>query len=163
MAIENNNPDFLKLDIGYNIDPVIEHASGSFYDSDLIYAFVKAIFFNSWEFFVSDSDSIYTSDYPLVVEPHVQNVVQQYQGLASYGSELSFPISKNIILTIWDNKYFKDKQQYDCRFTPLSEKGIRRYNWMRYFYAKHQIFSYNDDFIIIDLAKSINGGTHLFK
>lgn len=163
MAIENNNPDFLKLDIGYNIDPVIEHASSSFCNSDLIYAFAKALFFNSWEFFVSDSNSIYTSDYPLVVEPHVQNVVQQYQGLASYGSELSFPISKNIILTIWDNKYFKNKQQYDCRFTPLSDKGTRRYNWMRYFYAKHQIFSYNDDFTIINLAKSINGGTHLFK
>lgn len=163
LAIEQNNPEIAKLKIDYQIDPVIEHASMTFMNDELVAKYSNALLSGFWEFSVSSKNDIYTSDCPIVVESHVKNVRPICEGLASYGSEVSFPISKNIILTIWDREYFTDKSELDCKFVFLDEKEKRRKNWFRYFYAKRQLFSHDNQFDYLELAKFSNGGIHIFK
>lgn len=153
LAVQNNDPSFYDLNVGYTIDPVIEHAQSSFYDLELIESFARALENNYWEFYVSSKDNILTSDYPIVAEHHIPHVRYTYEGLACYGSELSFPISKNIILVIWDSNYFQDKKKMDCKFSELTDKEINRYNKLRYFYTKRQLISCIYDF---SLTEEIN-------
>ncbi len=163
LAIIQANPEIAKLKIDYHINPVVEHASMTFMNDELVSIYTNALLSGFWEFSVSSNNDIYTSDFPIVVEPHVKNVRPICEGLASYGSELSFPISKNIVLTIWDREYFTDKSDLDCKFVMLDEKEIRRKNWLRYFYAKRQLFCHDNRFDYVELAKSANGGIHIFK
>lgn len=153
LAIENNNPSYNDLDVGYKIDPVIEHAQFSFYNLELIEFFARALERNYWEFYISPSDNIFTSDYPIVANHHVPNVRMTYDGLACYGSELSFPISKNIVLVIWDCNYFQNKRERDCKFSALTAKEEGKYNYMRYFYAKRQLICCSQDFSLVNKAK----------
>lgn len=163
LAIIQDNPEIAKLKIDYHIDPVIEHASMTFMNDELVAIYANALLSGLWEFSVSSNNDIYTSDFPIVVESHVKNVRPICEGLASYGSELSFPISKNIVLTIWDREYFTEKSDLDCKFVMLDEKEKRRKNWFRYFYAKRQLFCHDNRFDYVELAKSANGGIHIFK
>lgn len=149
LAVKNNDPSYYDLDVKYTMDPVLEHAQSSFYDLELIESFARALENNYWEFYVSAKDDILTSDYPIIAEHHVPNVRMTYEGLACYGSELSFPISKNIILVIWDYNYFQHKSNSDCKFSELSTNDIERYNRLRYLYTKRHLISYLYDFSLI--------------
>ena len=58
--------------------------------------FADTIANNIFVFWVSNEKDFYTSDFPIVVSPHVQNVRPMYMGLAQYGGELTFPLSPGI-------------------------------------------------------------------
>ena len=163
LSIEKNNPDFLDLDIKADCDPVLLHANMTFMNDDFVNEFSEALANNYWSFIVSENGTFYTSDFPIVVEPHVKNDRSMYLGLAEYGSELTFPISKDIVLIIWDKEYFVNKKDSDCRFVLVDAKEERRQNLLRYFYAKRHVFSYHNDFHQIEFAKIIFGGKHIFK
>jgi len=161
-AYTENNPEYLKTDIKFETNAPLLHAQMIFDNHELISSFAEAICSNYWEFSVSEIGDIYTSDYPIVVEPHVQGAPQFYDGLASYGSESSFPISKNIVLTIWDKEYFTDKSGLDCKFVMLDEKEKRRKNLHRYFYARRHLYCSENCFVIIEREKYLNEGSHIF-
>ncbi|MFR5935776.1 MAG: DUF4238 domain-containing protein [Alistipes shahii] len=61
-----------------------------------------------WEFYYTDTNQIYTFDYPITIEPHVKDAPNYYEGFGMYGAEISMPISKNIVLVIWDSQYFQE-------------------------------------------------------
>ena len=43
-----------------------------------------------------------------IYEPHVKDAPNYYEGFGMYGAEISMPISKNIVLVIWDSQYFQE-------------------------------------------------------
>ena len=47
---------------------------------------------NIFVFWVSKEKDFYTSDFPIVVSPHVQNVRPMFMGLAQYGGRVNVPI-----------------------------------------------------------------------
>ncbi|MGL4853406.1 MAG: DUF4238 domain-containing protein, partial [Phocaeicola sp.] len=123
--------------------------------------FADAIANNIWVFLVSKNNDFYTSDFPIVVEPHVSNVRSMYMGLAQYGGELSYPLSPDLMLIVYDRAYFKDRERCDCTFTIADDKEIRRQNMLRYFYAKRHIFSRKKDFNLINMIFGMEG-RHIF-
>lgn len=163
MALETKDPKYLELNIKAHCDPALEHANTTFMNEQFVDGFAEALANNYWSFLVSEKGNFYTSDFPIVVEPHVKDVRPMYLGLTQYGAEVTFPISKNLVLAIWDKEYFADKKDSDCGFTIIDAKEERRLNYLRYFYAKRHVFSFHNDFQKIEFAKAIEGGKHIFK
>ena len=110
---------------------------------------------------VEENGDFYTSDFPIVVEPHVKNALPMYMGLAQYGGELTFPLSPTLMIVVFDRVYFKEKEEYDCTFSIATDKEIRRQNMLRYFYAKRHVFSAKKDFQLIDMIYKLKGH-HIF-
>ena len=78
-------------------------------------------------------------------------------GLAQYGGELTMPLSPSLALSIYDRAYFKDKVELDGAFVEASNKEVRRQNFLRYMYATQHVFSYNNDFSLIDFVYNLDG------
>lgn len=110
---------------------------------------------------MSRNADFYTSDFPIVVKPHVLNVRPMYMGLAQYGGELTYPLSPSILLTVYDREYFNSLGDKDCMFIEATDKEVRRQNMLRYFYAKRHVFSLHNDYSLIDRIYA-NEGHHIF-
>ncbi|MCR2031443.1 DUF4238 domain-containing protein [Alistipes timonensis] len=161
MAYIKDDPKFLDLKVSASSDPAIDHAD-VYADSEFLGELANILADKYWEFYYTDTNQIYTSDYPITIEPHVKDAPNYYEGFGMYGAEISMPISKNIVLVIWDSQYFQDKKDIDCLFSELDNKGIRRYNSMRYYYAKERLFCYQDEYALVRLIKYINNGAEIF-
>jgi len=145
----------LKIDVKCEV-PVL-HAQLTYLNNETLMDFADAIANNIWMFLVSKNGDFYTSDFPIVVEPHVKNAPPMYMGLAQYGGELTYPLSPDLMLIIFDRAYFKEKEEYDCTFSIIDDKEIRRQNMLRYFYAKRHVFSKKKDFNLINMIYKIEG------
>ena len=117
---------------------------------------------NYFVFWVSKGGDFYTSDFPIAVEPHVPNQGYLYCGLLMYGSEMMMSLSPSLALSIYDRNYHKDKEELDGSFIVADDKEIRRHNMMRYFYAQRHVFSYKNDFRLIEFIHRARGGEHIY-
>lgn len=142
--------------------PVL-HAKLTYLNNETLMDFADAIANNIWMFLVSKNGDFYTSDFPIVVEPHVKNVRPMYMGLAQYGGELTYPLSPDLMLVVFDREYFKEKEEYDCTFSIAVDKEIRRQNMLRYFYAKRHVFSSKKDFSLIDMIYKVRGASYFHE
>ena len=160
-AEQEQNPAILDLQINKRYDEASIHAQSTFQNDRLLLDFCIALSRNYWTFLVSQENKFYTSDSPIVVLPHVEGVRPTHCGLTQYGAELSFPISKDIMVVIWDKDYFSAKASEDCSFRNATDAELRKYNMLRYGYATESIFEYNNDFSWISFITTVNGGKHL--
>lgn len=157
LAKEKNNPDIAKLNIKASIaDKSVYHAKCTFLDDDLVDFYANKLSNNIWIFSYSCDGDFYTSDFPITVSPHVQGVRPICQGLAQYGAELTFPLSKNLALIIWDKEFFKDKLNDDLSLKIATPKEIRAFNAVRYAYAQRQLFCNRNSFDVVKFLSKIN-------
>lgn len=145
VSLIENDSTYNELDIHYKLEEKSSHAN-LFYDNPKIIEMANLLMNNYWEFSVSKKNNIYTSDFPITVKSHVENIRPIFLGLLSFSSELTFPISKNIVLTIWDRNYFTSKGDNDCKFNLMADKEIKRKNLFTYFYAKRHVFCCLNEF-----------------
>jgi hypothetical protein len=162
LSKKEGNESFNELKIKVECEASVLHANLTYLNNDMLMSFANAIASNIWMFLVSPNGDFYTSDFPIVVAPHIKDAPPMYMGLAQYGGELTYPISPSIMLTVFDREYFKEKETYDCTFSIVDDKEIRRQNMLRYFYAKRHVFSKKQDFRLIDMIYQLNGH-HIFK
>lgn len=162
LAVTHNDESFRNLNIGIKCEKSALHADLTYLNEDMLMEFAEAIASNIWIFEVSEKNEFYTSDFPVVVNPHVKNAAPTFLGLAQYGGELTFPLSSRLVLTVFDYQYFKEMAADDCKFVIASDKEIRKQNMLRYFYAKRHVFSFNNDFSLIDFIYKNNGGKHVY-
>jgi hypothetical protein len=162
LAKQKNDDSINDLKINVTCEAPVLHANLTYKDNETLMGFADAIASNIWIFEVSKGGDFYTCDFPIVVEPHVENARPMYMGLAQYGGELTFPLSPNLVLSVFDKEYFKDKEKDDCSFIIVGDKEIRRQNMLRYFYASRHVFSIKNDFKLIDIIYKIRGRQHVF-
>lgn len=161
LAKEKGDESINDLKIDVQCEAPVLHAQLTYLNNETLMDFADAIASNIWMFLVSKNSDFYTSDFPIVVEPHVKNARPMYMGLAQYGGELTYPLSPNLMLVVFDKVYFKEKEEYDYTFSIADDKEIRRQNMLRYFYAKRHVFSSKNDFSLIDIIYKV-GGHHIF-
>lgn len=161
LAKEKGDESINDLKIDVQCEEPVLHAQLTYLNDEMLMDFADAIASNIWMFLVSKNGDFYTSDFPIVVEPHVKNARPMYMGLAQYGGELSYPLSPSLILVVFDRVYFKEKEEYDCTFSITDDKEIRRQNMLRYFYAKRHVFSRKKEFSLIDMIYKVEGN-HIF-
>ena len=161
LADTKGGDSFNKLKIEPISDPAVDHAQ-VYADEEIVNDFANILYQDYWTFFYIDTPQIWTSDFPMTVNPHVNGTPELYNGFGMYGAEIDFPISKDIVLVMWDSRYFKDRIEDDMKFIHLDAKGVRRYNMMKYLYAKEKVFSFSDDFSLIKFFLSTNKGNEVF-
>ena len=161
LAKEKGDESINDLKIDVQCEAPVLHAQLTYLNNEMLMNFADAIASNIWMFLVSKNRDFYTSDFPIVVEPHVKNARPMYMGLAQYGGKLTYPLSPDLMLVVFDREYFKEKEEYDCTFSIAVDKEIRRQNMLRYFYAKRHIFSSKKDFSLIDMIYKVEG-RHIF-
>lgn len=163
LAKETNNPDLWKLRIEASIqDKAVYHAQTSYLNAELLKKYASDLVNNIWTFSYSKESKFYTSDFPICVNPHKQGVRPIDMGLVQEGVELTFPISKNLMLTIWDRLYFSSKANEDLAITIASEKEIRALNLIRYLFAKRQVYGYTNDFSYIQFVVGFRSGQQYY-
>lgn len=163
MSVQTGNEEFKKLEIGIKCEKPALHANLSYLNNETLMSFAEAIANNIFIFWVSSEKEFYTSDFPIVVSPHVEDVRPMYMGLAQYGGELTIPLSSEIVLSVYDRGYFNDKESLDGSFIKADAKEIRRQNLLRYFYASRHVFSYKNDFSLIDFYYGLYGKHKFMK
>lgn len=161
LAKEKGDESINDLKIDVQCEAPVLHAQLTYLNNEMLMNFADAIASNIWMFLVSKNRDFYTSDFPIVVEPHVKNARPMYMGLAQYGGKLTYPLSPDLMLVVFDREYFKEKEEYDCTFSIAVDKEIRRQNMLRYFYAKRHVFSSKKDFSLIDMIYKVEGH-HIF-
>lgn len=163
MAKQTNNDDYKKIKINPTCEKPALHANLSYLDNETLMMFANAIANNIFVFWISKGNDFYTSDFPIVVSPHVENVRPMFMGLAQYGGELTMPLSPELALSVYDRSYFKNKEDIDGAFVNADDKEVRRQNYLRYMYASQHIFSYNNDFSLIDFVYKLKGRHDFYK
>lgn len=144
LSKETGNDNYKKLNIKTNIDPTLEHAKSGFMNYSLLNQYAEALANNYWEFYITKLNKVYTSDFPITVKKHKEGVRNTFDGLACCGTELTYPISQNICLTIWDKEYFQDKKSKDLKFSNMSDSILNHFNAIRYEYCNELYCSEND-------------------
>ena len=163
MAAQTGDERYNKLQIGLEYDKPALSASMTFMNGEFLTDFAKEISKNIFVFWMSKGKDFYTTDFPIVVNPHEENVRPRYMGLAQYGGEIMFPLSPKLALSIYDREYFKKDEDLDCCFIEAEDKEIRRHNMVHYFYAQRHVFSLKQDFGLIDFIYNYNKKEHIFK
>lgn len=145
LSKELNNPEIAKLDITASIDRVVDHANSTYLNEDLVNMFTEQLCGNYWNFLYSPTSSFYTSDSPIVAWEHSENqyIRNECLGLTRYGAETSFPLSPNLMLVIWDKRYFSKLGGTDGLFGEVPNNYLEHLNSRRLLYAKKYVFSYN--------------------
>jgi len=145
----------LDLDHDEDYAPVL-HAE-IFLDEELIANIQDQIIKKIWIYFVANGDAVFTSDNPILLKPHLKNQTPFFEGFGMKGVEIVFPVSKNIILTIWDEELFTDSKLDNNNFKLLTSKQLRQYNCYQYIWANDEVYSSKNDFKLIELLKVSNG------
>ncbi len=138
-------------------DPAFEHFDMGFGAEELINDYSERLVNNFWEFYINPNGDYYTSDFPIVVEPHVKNTELECLGLAMYGAEVTYPITKKLLLKIWDNRYFPQKKENDGCFLYATDKFVRYEKIRQYLFAREIVISPIDDFSLPELITKIEG------
>lgn len=110
-----------------------------------------------WKYKIATNGFVFTSDNPILLKPHLDNQTAFCEGFAMKGVEIIFPISKNIILTIWDEDVFVDHIMENNKFNILSDKELRQYNCYQYIWANEEVYSSSNNFELIEMLKLANG------
>ena len=162
LAKQTGNDGFDQLKIKVECEKPAVHAMITYMDYDELMKCADLLAKDIFVFWVSRADDFYTSDFPVMVEPHVKDVGNQYCGLVQYGGEIMMSLSPDLAISIYDRDYFKDKENMDSCFVMADAKEIRRHNLMHYFFAQRHVFSRKNDFSLIESFLNTNGGKHIF-
>lgn len=139
-----------------------DYHAGFLFDENFRYDIQEALRNKIWIFYFTD-ETVYTSDNPILCKPHSKGKHSFIEGFAMEGVEVIFPISKNVILTMCDQNYFKEKQSMHNKVFSIESKKLWEYNLYQYFFSKSRVFAHKDDFEKIILLKRLNGNKEYFS
>ncbi len=157
ISVQTGNETLKKLEIGIKCEKPALHANLSYLNDATLMSFAESIASNIFVFWVRSEKDFYISDFPIVVSPHVEDVRPMYMGLAQYGGELTIPLSPENVLSVYDRECFKNMKSLYGSFIKVDAKEVRRQNLLRYFYASRHVFSYKNDFSLIDSYYGLYG------
>lgn len=162
LAKQTGNDGFDQLKIKVECEKPALHAMMTYMDYDELMKCADLLAKDIFVFWVSEGNDFYTSDFPICVQPHVKDVAYSYCGLVQYGGEIIISLSPSLAVSIYDREYFYYKEDLDSSFVIADDKEVRRQNLMHYFYAQRHVFSYKNDFSLIESFLKTNGGKHIF-
>ena len=115
----------------------------------------------SWAFLVSPENLLYTSDNPIVIINRLK--IPAIAGdLTLKGAQIIFPISGNILLSMWDDDYFDHQKHLVNCFNLISAQDIRTNNLYQYGNANQQVYCASSDFEIVKTSLANNNGEHFY-
>jgi len=133
-----------------------------FFNIDKIFDLVLSFYRLSWTLGVNRTNfSLFTSDNPIGMYPHIKNSMITMNGIGSPGIEVYFPLSPQYILIMWDSNYHKGLKILDRRYISLTDSEVKRYNSLCVYNCSQYIYSKEKDFGIVE--KFINDNPNYVK
>ena len=132
------------------------HANFGFNNYDIIDKYAKFLSDNYWEFLITSSNKVCTSNNPIQIAninstidtiPYSINDISKftallnkfeewvpllYDDLINFDTFIGFPINRNVYLKIWNKNKFPQKKETDCLFVPISDVELKSLNLMTY-------------------------------
>lgn len=143
----------LKLQIERNnelsISPVLYHLSMTFGNDTVIKKIVKDLCENIWQLYISDEDYFYTCDSPIILEGFVDGAVIKDIGLNVYGGVITFPLTKKVLVKVFDKEYYADYKKRDRRIHFVDNQFVQIENLRQYVWAKRKVVSSTRNFNLI--------------
>lgn len=117
-------------------------------DGTTIKKIADILYNHVWTFHINKTSfPFYTSDSPVVPIPHYFNPYVSCSGLESPGIEVVFPISSNLLLSMYDENDKQNKNRIDKSTDFITkEEDIKFYNNYQLYYSNRCVFSISDDF-----------------
>lgn len=104
-----------------------------------------------WVFGINTTtDKFYTSDHPVVKEPHKEDPILSYSGWMSEGIEIVLPLSPKHILTIFERSFFQDCEHLDGNFIPCPEESVTFYNSLQVLQSYRQVYCSENQFVFAE-------------
>ena len=134
------NKDFVKL----------QHSS-MLMDDEVIMGMAETLSKHIWVVYVNKTDQpFYTSDNPVCTIPHKIDQFISHGGFASEGVEVVFPISPNLLLAMYEEKWHSNMYT-DRTFIPLEDKSIIDfYNKVQVVNSHRAIYSQKKNFTLAE-------------
>lgn len=129
--------DFIKamklqaeMEAAINYPPVFLHASRTFANDQVVKKITEDLVNNIWQIYVSSGDYFYSSDNPIIIErTDYDNTEYIDMGLNSYGVVVSFPLTKKILIRIYERRAFHDMlNQIDRRIVIVDNDFVKSEN-----------------------------------
>lgn len=128
----------------------LQHSSMLLND-EIILNIAETLMNHIWVMYVNKTDCpFYTSDNPVVTIAHKHDKYRSYNGLASEGVEVVFPVSPNLLISMYEKTYHS-KYVKDRTFIPIYDKiCVDYYNSAQVSNSFRCVFSQKENF---ELAK----------
>ena len=129
--------DFIKamklqaeMEAAINYPPVFLHASRTFANDQVVKKITEDLVNNIWQIYVSPDDYFYSCDNPIIIEStDYDNTEYIDMGLNSYGVVVSFPLTKKILVRIFERRAFHDLlKQIDRRIVIIDNDFVKSEN-----------------------------------
>ena len=119
-----------EMEAAINYPPVILHASRAFANDQVVKKITEDLVNNIWQIYVSPDDYFYSSDNPIIIErTDYDNTEYIDMGLNSYGVVVSFPLTKKILVRIFERRAFHDLlKQIDRRIVIIDYDFVKSQN-----------------------------------
>jgi len=99
----------------------------------------------------------YTSDNPIAKISHMTDEYMSYDGYASDGIEIIFPLNSNYLLDLCEREYFKNLENLENSKLLITDiENVNYFNSLEVIQSYRQIFSSQDSFQIIPELKKTN-------
>ena len=131
--------------------PVFLHASRTFANEQVIKKFTEDIVNNFWQIYVSPGNYFYSSDNPIIIERTAPETDYIDMGLNSYGVVVTFPLTKKILVRMFERKAFSMLEQIDKLIVPVDNNFVISVNKKCCLYADQFVVSPINNFATIIL------------
>lgn len=118
---------------------------------DDVRLFAQALNNHIWLIGVNETGKhLYTSDHPVVREPHKMDPFLSYAGVASEGIEIAFPLSPQYILILCERKFHWYVEGLEGKAIRLQAENIKYYNSLQVFQSYRQVYCPSDTFYLAE-------------
>ena len=155
-ALNNSSPkenDFIKgmklqleIEKSTNYPPVFLHANRTFANNQVVEKFTEDIKNNIWQIYVSNEDYFFSSDSPIITELLDRDADMSDLGLNAHGAIITYPLTKKILIRIFERKYFSGFNDIDRNIIWVDKDFIQYENAKQFWWADKYIVSANNNF-----------------
>lgn len=131
-------------------------------NKDLVDRLANVLSKKAWAFIVSTENQLYSSDNPIVIIPRLKNESYILEGLGMKGAQIIFPITGNILLSMWDEEYFDIENYRKNQFQAMYIHHRNLNNYYQYINAKEHIYRGINDFGLIQEVLKENHGNAIY-
>lgn len=137
--------------------PIIDHAEVITGDFPLELA--QILINHCWIVGVNQTEMpFYTSDNPVIKVGHKRHPMESYEGYNSEGIEIALPITRKLILIMYERTYHKKILNLESSFVPLTDiRHIKYYNSLQVIQSNRQIYCPDKKFQLINSMKKKYG------
>jgi hypothetical protein len=94
----------------------------------------------------ASNHKFYTSDNPMVRQPHVRHPLLGNAGIGSPGIEIAMPLSSDYLLIFMEKTHFAVLAKSDRKLVNLVEGNVEYYNSLQVRGCERQVYCETDDF-----------------